>query len=183
MARFPIDDLDPNLTQEARDVICDLTLAWASYDTMISYWMILTFGLEMDVGSILLGNMDTKSKLDRMKLLCDHLGFKGSVDSIARLQKSHLEFVEARNALMHRRCIGMTHNDDCERLVFTSVKHIRRDIGNFELLAFDLNMFKTATNFANEAVDKIMKITKPLALKRDADEARRKEQSEQSREG
>jgi hypothetical protein len=183
MARTSIlDDVDRTLTQEARDAVADLVLAWAGYDTMVSYWMMLTFNLDLDVGSILLGNMDTKTKLDRMKALFVHMGADKAAASIERLSKAHLEFVDARNAVAHRRCIGMQKSDPC-RLLFTSVKHVRKDVGAFEMLAVDVNMLKAGAQFANEAVDKIMAITKPQAEQREAEAAQRKARSEQSPEG
>ncbi len=155
-----MDDLDRTLTQDAKDAICDLVLAWAGFDTTVSYWMGLTFGLDIDIASILIGNMDTRTKLDRMKLVYDHLGAPQASASIGRLVKAHGEFVDTRNAIAHRRCVGMTHTD-CERLIFTSSKHIRKDVGRFEVLAIDVEQLKAATSFANEAVEKILKISEP----------------------
>ena len=63
---FRIDDLNPTLSENARQFICDLTLAWASYDVAVSYWTVIAFNLPLDRGALFLGNMDTKAKLDKL---------------------------------------------------------------------------------------------------------------------
>ena len=69
MPDFDLSDLSHDIHQEARDVICDVILSWARLDSLVSQLALLSFGLALDGGTILLGAMDTKAKLDRLKKL------------------------------------------------------------------------------------------------------------------
>ena len=161
MAYLQLDDIDLCITKEAKLAVADMVLAWAALDTMISYWVLLLFGMPMDTGSILLGNMDTKTKITRLKQFFQHHGNAKEAALAQRLSKSHEKFVDARNTIAHRRCFGMQKSDPT-RLMFSSTKHILGEVGKFEILAIDLSEIRAATKFASDAEKSIFRLTEPL---------------------
>jgi len=104
------ENLTFNLDPETREAMLSLVLAWGRYDGLISQWLLQAFSLSLDSGSILLGNMDTRTKLDRLKGLYQHHGKKAVVANIAKLQKDHLEFVDIRNLIAHSGCAGQVRS-------------------------------------------------------------------------
>lgn len=169
MSEIPYDKLERDLPVSVRLLISDLVLAWASFDTVVSYWTSLVFGLDLDVSSILLGTMTAKTKLDRMKLLAEHLGQTEAVASIASLASQERDMAECRNTIAHRRCIGLTTDDaGTEWLVFTSTKHMKKERGMYEVRQVDLNEIRASASFASQASDKILEMVKPLADRYDA---------------
>ncbi len=82
---FDIDDLDRTLSDQDRLVMAETILAWADLDTGISRLILLTFNLEHDAGSILLGNMDLKTKVEKIKMLHEHHGSSAGAAKFAKL--------------------------------------------------------------------------------------------------
>ncbi len=158
---FQEENLERHISSDMKIAIADLIMAWAALDTIIEYWSGLTFGLPMDLHSILFGNMQTKARIEKLKLAFSHYGNDSSAKSLTRLAKGHSKFADTRNAIAHRKCIG-TLKDDPSRLVFTSTKHVKKSVGNFEVLAIDLSEIKAATDFAINAENNIWEITERL---------------------
>ena len=74
MARTPRPELkhrhlDAKLSAEARDVICRMTINWGLFDSVLTEFTLKAFGASHEEGSILIGNMDTRTKLDRLGVL------------------------------------------------------------------------------------------------------------------
>jgi hypothetical protein len=107
---FTPDDLE-DLDQSNRDALCDLMLAWARYDSLVTQLMILAFHLTLDGGPILLGNMETRVKLDRLKKLYDHFGMTAASESIGNLRQWHRKYVDVRNTIAHSACAGQRKSD------------------------------------------------------------------------
>lgn len=147
--RFDLENLDPNISHEARDAICDLILAWASYDSLVSQWIIVSFALPMDAGAILVGNMDTRTKLDRLEYLYRHQGMSGA-DAIQSLRKDHLSHVSVRNNICHSHCAG-SFKSDPKRIVFAPVKTVKGEPGHMLFEAVHLDQITEATAFALDA--------------------------------
>lgn len=154
--RFEIDNINPNITPAARKAMCNLILAWASYDSLVSQWVIVSFGLPLDAGSILVGNMDTRNKLERLETLYRHHGLNGAV-SIKALRKEHLEHVEVRNRICHAHCAGVFRSD-WKRVVFAPVKDSRGEPGNMQVEAIHIDQMKAATKFAKLAASNINRL-------------------------
>lgn len=157
MAPFDLSDLDSNLTEEARLRIAHLILKWAAFDTAISYWMVRAFGIPMDTGSIILGNMDTKQKLDRLHALHIHFGHTEAASGIADIRNQHRKHVEPRNTVAHKRCAGVLFSEPTT-LVFHSIKHIKGSVGEFEILAIPREVIAVSTAFAATAEAQILEL-------------------------
>jgi hypothetical protein len=153
-APFNFDDLDSTITDEDKFVMVETILAWADLDTGISRLILLMFGLEDDAGSILIGNMDLKTKVERLKLLNDHHGYTGGAASLGQLITSMRHYSASRNTLAHRKHIGRMKSQPT-RLVFLSSRHVKGSPGRFEILCIDHSEFIASAKFARDAAVKI----------------------------
>ena len=156
LSDFQIDDLNPEISENARQFICDLTLAWASYDVAVSYWTVVAFGLPLDRGAMFLGNMDTRAKLDKLVKLYDNFGAEGAAEKVKGLRKEHIAHVDIRNALQHASCRGMLYSQP-DRLVFSYMRML--EPGRMQMDAIHLEQIIKAATFATEATKRIFEIT------------------------
>lgn len=111
MPDFTLDDLEPDISPSGRDIICDVVLSWARLDSLVSQLVLTAFGLAVDGGTILLGQMDTRTKLDRLKRLYDHHGMTDAAQSISNLRAWHKKHVDVRNTIAHHTCAGSWRSD------------------------------------------------------------------------
>ncbi len=108
------------------------------------------FGLESDAGSILIGNMDLKTKVERIKALYEQYGNSVGKNAMGRLITAMREFSFSRNAIAHRKCVGKLISQPT-RLVFLSTKHIKGQSDSFEMLAIDHSEMTASAKFARDA--------------------------------
>lgn len=165
MAEFTLDDLEPDISPIARDIICDVVLSWARLDSLVSQLVLLAFGLPIDGGTIILGQMDTRSKLDRLKSLYDHHGMNDAAKSIANLKAWHLRFVDVRNAISHHTCAGSWKSDP-SMIVFAPVKAMQGLLDHVEINHIPLSDMNAATDFATRASDALRVAVEPLTMRR-----------------
>lgn len=151
---FDMDNLERVITDADKFVMVETILAWADLDTGISHLTLLMFGLEHDAGSILIGNMDFKTKVERLKALHDHHGKSGAAASLGRLITSMRTFSASRNTVAHRKHVGRMKSDPT-RLVFLSSKHVKGKPGHFEILCVDHSELIASAKFARDASAKV----------------------------
>jgi hypothetical protein len=84
-----------------------LILSWAKFDAALTQFVLAAFGTSLDEGSLLLGNMQTRDKLDKLKALYKHHGMAEAAESIAVITKGHKHYVDVRNSIAHHACLGM----------------------------------------------------------------------------
>lgn len=161
MIEFSISDVTNDIDQETRDLISDLILAWARYDSLVTHWTFRSFGMGPDEGSILLGNMDTRTKLDRMKALNTHFGITESASSIAALTKLHKIHVEVRNTICHKTCAGHSRSDP-DRVIFANAKVYPGMPGKMLVELVHLNQIRDAIQFAKANADNISEVVDAL---------------------
>ena len=163
---FDVDDLDRSLTDNDRLLMAETILAWADLDTGISRFILLVFRIEDDAGSILIGNMDLKTKAEKIKMLYDHAGNTTVAAQFTRLIKAMQTFSECRNTIAHRKVIGRMISKPT-RLAFMSAKHVKRQPGVFEMLCIDNTELIASAQFARKAAVKIHEMIGVLEDSRD----------------
>ena len=161
MQEFDITDLDKSIDEEVREVIGKLIMTWARLDSLLSQWVIVEFGMTLDSGSILLGNMDTRTKLDRLKQLYEHHGDKRSAKAVANLSKLHASHIDIRNTVAHTQCGGRRKSEP-DILVFAPVKPSKGMPGTALVEQIRLRGIARATEYADQAGDKLAVITNAL---------------------
>jgi hypothetical protein len=162
---FTIDDLHPDIDQETRYAISDLTIGWARFDSFVSQMVILAFGLSLDNGPILLGNMDTRQKLERLKNLYDHYGMPRAASYAANLKAAHAYWVDVRNTVIHS-TLGGTRISAPGVLVFAPVRISRGVLGHVEVIQLHVNGIKRAAEWAFEAGNTLKTVTDRLPTRR-----------------
>jgi hypothetical protein len=161
MPDFTLHDLRNDIDPKVRDIICDVILSWARLDSLISQLVLLAFGLALDGGTILLGTMDSRNKLDKLKNLYDHHGMSEAADSIGNLQQWVKAFVDVRNTIAHHTCAGSWKSDP-DMLVFAPVRAMQGQLNHVEVQHIPLREMNRSADFAMKAADAIQKITGPL---------------------
>ncbi len=117
---FTLDDLHPDISQDAKNAICDVILQFARLDALISHFLFVAFHLSVHDGPIIAGNMDTRGKLDRLKRLYEHHGMKSAAASIGNLKEAHAHWVDLRNSIAHSTCAG-SRTSNPNMIVFAPV--------------------------------------------------------------
>jgi hypothetical protein len=151
---FDINDLDRTVSDADRLIMIETILAWADLDTGISRLILLVFGVEDDAGSILIGNMDLKTKVERIKMLYDHRGESADAASLAKLITTMKHFSVCRNSVAHRKLIGRLFSDPT-RMVFLSARHIKHSTNQFEMVSIHHSELIESGKFARKASEKI----------------------------
>lgn len=162
---FPIEDLSKDVEVVDYKAIGHLIMAWARLDSLLSQLMLHSFGLSLDEGPILIGNMDTKTKIDRLIALYKHYGMENAAESMANLKKAHANHVDVRNALCHYTLVG-TRASDHDVLVFSPVKVVPGSIGHMQIMEITGSGISRADKWAVEVGNRLLSITVPLALRR-----------------
>lgn len=158
---FSISDVSNEIDEETRGLIADLILAWARYDSLVTQWTYRTFNMTADEGSIFIGNMDTRTKLERIKALYKHYGHTSSVEKVAELAKLSKPHTEVRNTICHKTCGGHSRSDP-DRLVFSSGKIFPQKPGVMLVELIHLDQIRSAIGFAKHNADMISKIVDRL---------------------
>jgi hypothetical protein len=154
---FDVNDLERVVTDDDKLIMIETILAWADLDTGVSRLTLLMFGLEADAGSILIGNMDVKTKVERIKGLYEHLGNVAGTKGMAALKTAMMKHSSSRNVIAHRKCIGKLISQPT-RLVFLSSKHVKGQAGRFEMLAIDHSEMVASAKFARAASRTVSKM-------------------------
>lgn len=151
---FDIDDLDRTLSDQDRLIMAETVLAWADLDTGISRLILLVFRVEHDAGSILIGNMDLKTKVEKIKMIHEHHGSSAGAATFAKLANAMKNLSECRNIVAHRKCIGKLISEPT-RLSFLSAKHVKKVPGQFEIVCVDHSELIASAEFARDAAVKV----------------------------
>jgi hypothetical protein len=165
--RFDLANIDMELSNEARDVILALVMSWGLMETTIGLFFLRAFRLAADDGSILVGPMDTKAKLDKLKTLYQHHGMASAAKSIADLKAAMAHFVEVRNLIAHGMCIGH-HRLERGDIVFTVGKFAKGKKGKLLARVIPLAHIENATQFADSVGDVFSKKMTKLKAPRSA---------------
>lgn len=161
MESFDLENLEKVIEQNARDAMLDVILSWARFDAFIAKWVSVAFGTSPDATVILMGNMDTRNKLDKLKALYLHFGLKEGAASVDRLKKEHGSHVDVRNAIAHSSCVGRL-KDSPEKIAFTSIRRVKGLPGHTFVDIFRIDQMAAATNFALGACANITEIIDSL---------------------
>ena len=154
---FSVDEITNSLDHESRDVICGLVLSWARYDSIISQWTFRSFGMGADEGSILLGNMDTKSKFERLQSLFKHFGNGEAAVSVKRLAAEHQKHVGIRNTVCHVTCAGHVRSEP-DRIAFGGGKIFKGKPGVMLVELVHIQQIRDARDFASKSADQIVQL-------------------------
>jgi hypothetical protein len=127
------DDLDPlaldrKMPQDAQEAILLLVRMWPLYEIALTDWLIAIAGMDSEIGVLMVGRMDTRGKIDKLKEIYAHLGDKDQVQWLKNLQKSAERYTYFRNTVVHTLYVG--HRPDPEKpdeyqLIFSTHRPVK----------------------------------------------------------
>jgi len=163
MSELSKDDVTATIDVETAQLISKLILAWARFDSLVSHWTIHAFGMNSGAGAILLGNMDTRTKLERLKKLHKHYGVVEAVAFVKNLMAELIKHVDVRNAITHKAC-GGHYKPDPDRLIFANIMPFEQKIGTMQIELVHLDQIRAAAAFAAAAGDQVGSIIDRLLV-------------------
>lgn len=166
MIEFSISDVSSTIDKESRNLVADLVLAWARYDSLVTQWTYRSFGMGPDEGSIFIGEMPTKSKLDKLKALFTHYGHATTAKLVADISKQSKLHADVRNSICHRTCGGHSKSDP-DRLIFSDGRIFKTKPGKMLVELIHLDQIKAATKFAAKSADAISKLVDALVAQQE----------------
>lgn len=149
--------INPVLLPVAENAINILVRTWPYFDHVLTEWLILLAEMQQDIGRILIGQMETKTKLDKLKAISKHLGHDADVKTIARISKSHVHFSKIRNAVAHCPILGMNPDHPME-ILFVESRFVkgRRDL--VDVSSIRLERIMAAAAFASKTTATIRRV-------------------------
>ena len=84
----------------------NVVLAWPKLEIGLTYWISLAIKLRPSETGILLGVMDTKSRINKLKALYTHRNDKEAVTLLKTISKEHETHSEVRNIIAHAQLLG-----------------------------------------------------------------------------
>lgn len=166
MLEFQVSNVSGIIDQEGRDAIAALILAWARFDSLVTQWTFRSFGMGPDEGSIFIGNMDTKSKLDKIKALQKHFGHTDAAKQVHDLALAAKGHADIRNSICHKTCGGYSKAHP-NMLVFSNGKIYPNMPGRMLVELIHLDAIRTATKFAADSADQISPVIDALAARQE----------------
>ena len=141
-------------------LVADLILAWARFDAGLIFLMADAFELPYRHSRILLGNMDIKTRIARLKKLASHLG----VDPVAELmgvwERNYEKMAKPRNTVCHMSYFGSVKSDP-ERLVFGPGTPEPNDSGA-SVVVLHADYLRASTTWANQCSSTISVLLQKL---------------------
>ena len=117
-------------------LVTDLILAWASFDTGLIWLMEEAFEIPSRNSRILVGNMDIKGRIGKLKTLGSNMGFDDFKALMAQWESQYEKFVKPRNAICHMHFFGHIR-DRPELWVFGPAKAERGPPRDVRMLVLD----------------------------------------------
>lgn len=148
--------INPDLPPVAENAISVLVLTWPHFDHILTEWLILLTEMQQDIGRILIGKMETNTKLDRLKAISKHLGHDADVKTITRISKSHEHFSKIRNTIAHCPILGMNPDRPLE-ILFVESRFVRGRRDLVDVSSIRLERITAAAEFATKTAATIMR--------------------------
>lgn len=127
----------------------ELILAWARLDSSLTMFMVRAFNTTTDYGALMVGNMQSRDKIEKLRALYKHHKMTEALQDIAILERLHRHYVDSRNAIAHHVCLGMYRGSDA--LIFSAGKVALGVKGNVVAQGYSLEHMRAATSFARKA--------------------------------
>jgi hypothetical protein len=156
---FDATDVDDSPSAELRELIVDLMLAWPKLELGLTYWIAFALGVRASECSIILGAMDTRSKIDKLKALYAHRNHDDLAELLKVISKEHREFSDVRNTIAHAMLMG-TSKTKARAAYFLTTRAVPDEYGFMFVRRFDFDSFKEAREFAIHNAMKINELLK-----------------------
>ncbi len=151
--------LDKSMPKSAEEAILLLMRAWPMFEIALTDWLIAVAGMNSDVGALMVGRMETRGKIEKLKDIYSHLGNKDQVQWLTNLNRSAEGYTLIRNTVVHALYLG--HRPDPEKpeayqLIFSNHRPVKGKQNSIESVILTLHNINMAAKFAGRAASKII---------------------------
>jgi hypothetical protein len=158
MADFDPLALNKKMPQDAQEAILFLIRTWPLFEIALTDWLIALTRMDREIGVLMVGRMDTGSKINRLKEIYAHLGDKNQVQWLKNLDKSAKRYTSIRNTVVHTMYMGHRADpnkpEECQ-LIFSTHRPVRGRRKSIDAVIVTPSDIKKTAGFALRVVQKI----------------------------
>ena len=123
-------------------------IAWPYLEIGLTNWIAFALNVRISETAILLGAMDTRNKLDKLKALYVHRNSdKEAVALLKEMAKEHKAHADIRNTIAHAMTLGSSLTDS-QCVYFLTSRAVPDEHGFMSVLRFHARDFADAREFA-----------------------------------
>lgn len=164
MKKHDPDDIAPKPhPPKLMDAILDVIIAWPVLETSLTYWISLALNIRPSETGILLGAMDTRTKIDKLDALYAHRKNTEEETLLKKLSSGHKEHVKVRNTIAHAQLLGSSKRKPDEMYFLTS-RAVPDEYGFMVILRVPLADMENAARFARDSSADIRALLKARGL-------------------
>lgn len=149
----PDDLVEPSA--EASKSILLLMRSWPFYELALTEWLSVETGMQPDIARIMIGNMDTRNKLDKLVELHKHRNLTKQSQTVELIKKGDRNHSKTRNTVVHCPLMG-AHKSNPETLSFLTSKFVKGRPDVVKANRVKLGSILAAAQFANAVSDQIL---------------------------
>lgn len=165
MEEFNHDDVAARPHPKAlMEAVLNLIVTWPELEIGLTYWISLAINLRPSETGILLGAMDTKTKINKLKALYAHRGDREAAKLLKDIAKEHKEHADVRNTIAHAKLLGASKANPDEAYFLTSMA-IPDQHGFMEISRLSVADLRAAERFAKDRSKDILALLKARGLK------------------
>ena len=150
--------------KELTDAILNVILAWPVLESALTFWISEAIKVRPSETGILLGAMETRTKIDKLKSLYAHRKDKEAAALLKELSKAHRAHVDIRNTLAHAQILGASKFKPKEAYFMTS-RAVPEQHGFMVVLRVPIEDMVAAARFAKDSSRDIRALLKVRGLK------------------
>jgi hypothetical protein len=146
------------MPQSAQDAIILLLRAWAVFELALTDWLIAIVGMKDDLGILLIGRMDTRNKIVKLKEIYEQLRDAKQVLALKGLGKANERYSQIRNTVVHNVYLG--HRPDASKpgeyeLIYSTHRPVKGRRDAMDAVIVRLADLKSAATFAGRQTKRI----------------------------
>jgi hypothetical protein len=150
--------LDKSMPQSAQDAIMVLLKSWVLFEVALTDWLVAVTGMRDDIGILVVGRMDTRGKIDKLKEIYSHIRDARQVAGLKNLGKSNEGYSKIRNTVVHNIYLGHRPRPDDRGqydLIYSIHRPSKTRIDGMDAVIIRLDDLKKAAKFAVSAAKDI----------------------------
>jgi hypothetical protein len=150
--------LDKNMPQSAQEAILLLARTWPLFEIALTDWLIAVSGMDSEIGVLMVGRMDTRAKIAKLKEVYAHLGDSRQVQWLKNLNRSAEGYTSIRNTIVHTLYVG--HRPDPKKsgryqMIFSTHRPVKGRRKSIDAVIVTLPDIKKTASFAVRATQEI----------------------------
>lgn len=150
-------DITYGVPREAAEAFANLIIVWSKYENALTDWIATAFEMRFDATRIMVGNMETRNKIDKLIAIYKHNGNSSEVDRLRDLRTKDKEFSDIRNTIIHCSYMGYQRRPDGDHILFYATnKVIAEDEPKIKVRFVSVRLIHATIAFARRWAKKIL---------------------------